>query len=175
MEREEGGEGRRRRLGRSAAAARVRTRSGSAVRRADAGGGRAPRRLSPFSFRWRKLCALPFGRLYSPPSPPSVSEGGQGRWRFLGLCRTKSLLQGGGDSEQLLVRRVSLIVGSKKSASSLKHTYTPWEGQRAGRGVVRDWGTRCARFPHHPELANSGLASLAVPLSSRQPRRCPST
>lgn len=61
VEKEEGGEGRRRRLGRSAAAtALAGTRTGLAAQRAGAGGGLAPRRLSPFSFRWRKTLRLGF-------------------------------------------------------------------------------------------------------------------
>lgn len=72
VEKEEGGEGRRRRLGKSRATARVGTRTRSAAQRAGTGGGRAPRRLSPFSFRWRKTLRLgfwqtiPYSRLPQP-------------------------------------------------------------------------------------------------------------
>lgn len=93
MEKGEGGEGRRRRLGRSAATARGDPdRVGGAELERE--GGLAPRRLSPFSFRWRKTLRLGF---WQTVFPIVASEGGQGRWQFLGVCRAKSLLQGGGD------------------------------------------------------------------------------
>lgn len=75
MEKEEGGEGRRRRLGRSAATARIGTRTRSAAQRAGTREGaerRGASRLSPSG--GAKLCASALSRLYSLQSPPSASE-----------------------------------------------------------------------------------------------------